>query len=109
MAALDEYIDAGFVVHDAVEMPPAVEPPTLHPVDAATLAAKHFTPLVEPVRGLIVEGLTLLCGASKGNIHRSSDSLPQSRTAIQGDPAEMSGYTLLPLSSVLVPPGQLPE
>lgn len=65
MAALDEFINAGFVVRDAIETPPAAEPPTLHPVNAATLAAKHFTPLVEPVRGLIVEGLTLLCGASK--------------------------------------------
>ena len=65
MAVLDEFINAGFVVHDAVEMPPAVEPPTLHPVNAVTLAAKRFAPLVEPVKGLIVEGLTLLCGASK--------------------------------------------
>lgn len=65
MAVLDEFINAGFVVHDAVEMPPAVEPPTIHAVGAGELAGKTFAPLVEPVKGLIVEGLTLLCGASK--------------------------------------------
>lgn len=65
MGVLDEYINNGFVVHEAVEMPPAVEPPTICAIDAAGLAGKEFAPLVEPVKGLIVDGLTLLCGASK--------------------------------------------
>lgn len=65
MGVLDDFIKDGFVVHDAVETPPVVEPPTIQAIDAADLAGKEFAPLVEPVKGLIVEGLTLLCGASK--------------------------------------------
>lgn len=65
MNILDEYIENGFTVHDTVDMPPAVEPPTIHAVSADELNAKAFEPLVEPVKGLIVEGLTMLCGASK--------------------------------------------
>ena len=65
MSVLDEYIDNGFKIHEAADIPPAVEPPTIHAIGAETLAGKQFTPLIEPVKGLIVEGLTLLCGASK--------------------------------------------
>ena len=65
MNALDDYIENGFVVREAVETPPAVEQPTIHAIDAETLAGKEFAPLIEPVKGLIAEGLTLLAGASK--------------------------------------------
>ena len=56
------------------EPPPArreAAPPTeedmksLRPVGAGELAKREFEPLSEPVKGLVVEGLTLLCGASK--------------------------------------------
>lgn len=47
------------------DAPPAVASPTIQAIGAGTLAGKEFAPLVEPVKGLIVEGLTLLCGASK--------------------------------------------
>ena len=43
--------------------PPAVAP--LATINAQTLKQKTFEPLVSPVSRLIVEGLTLLCGASK--------------------------------------------
>ena len=62
---LDEYIANGFKVPDAMPPPPAEETPMIHAIDAETLSGKVFEPLVEPVQGLIVEGLTLLCGASK--------------------------------------------
>lgn len=65
MNVLDKYIEDGFIVRDAVDTLPAVEPPTIHAVDADTLNAKEFEPLIEPVKGLIAEGLTMLCGASK--------------------------------------------
>lgn len=65
MGVLDDYINSGYVIGDAVKTPPAVEPPAIQAIDAADLAGKEFAPLVEPVKGLIVEGLTLLCGASK--------------------------------------------
>ena len=60
-------MEKGFdaVIHEAKDTPPAIEPPTIHAIGAQTLAGKEFAPLVEPVKGLIVEGLTLLCGASK--------------------------------------------
>lgn len=49
--------------------PPSLpEPPSTAPlatIDAKTLRQKVFQPLVEPVSGMICEGLTLLCGASK--------------------------------------------
>ena len=47
------------------DAPRAVASPTIQAIGAGTLAGKEFAPLVEPVNGLIVEGLTLLCGASK--------------------------------------------
>lgn len=65
MEVLDEYINNGFKIKEAVETPPAVEPPTIHSIGAGKLADMEFSPLIEPVKGLIVEGLTLLCGASK--------------------------------------------
>lgn len=65
MEALDAYIANGFVIGEAIETSPAVEPPTIHPVGAGDLASMEFSPLVEPVKGLIVEGVTLLAGASK--------------------------------------------
>lgn len=82
MAELDDYIMNGFVVHDAVETSP--KPPTLQTIDAADLAGKAFVPLVEPVRGLIVEGLTLLCGASK--IGKSWLTLQMCRAVAAGAP-----------------------
>ena len=39
--------------------------PRIHPVTADDLMQREFPLLHEPVRGLIVEGLTLLCGSSK--------------------------------------------
>ena len=65
MGVLDKFIEDGFTVRDAVETSPAVLQPTIHAIGAADLAGKEFAPLVEPVKGLIVEGLTMLCGASK--------------------------------------------
>lgn len=65
MGVLDDYINNGFVVREAIPTPTAIEPPTIHAVEATDLAGKTFAPLVEPVKGLIVEGVTLLCGASK--------------------------------------------
>ena len=65
MGALDDYIQNGNRVPAQNE--PNTAPVGLHiqPIDAVTLAEMTFAPLVEPVQGLIVEGLTLLCGASK--------------------------------------------
>lgn len=40
-------------------------PPRLKTIDAVSLMKKQFQPLKMPVEGLIVEGLTLLCGAPK--------------------------------------------
>ena len=47
--------------HEAVPS----SPPPLAPISAADLAEEKFAPLVEPVKDMICEGLTLLCGASK--------------------------------------------
>lgn len=47
---------------EAHEAPP---PLPLHLTDAQALMGMHFEPRMEPVRDMIVEGLTLLCGAPK--------------------------------------------
>jgi len=64
MKELDEYISNEFTIHEAIPTPPA-GPPTIEAINAADLTDTEFTPLVEVVSGLIVEGLTLFCGSSK--------------------------------------------
>lgn len=54
-------LEDGTVVRQAREK----APPRLKTIDAVSLMAKEFEPLKMPVGGLIVEGLTLLCGAPK--------------------------------------------
>ena len=54
-------LEDGTIVRKAREK----APPRLKTIDAVSLMAKHFEPLKMPVGGLIVEGLTLLCGAPK--------------------------------------------
>lgn len=57
-----EVLDDGTVIRQAKE---TTGGPRIHPISADNLMQKEFPLLHEPVRGLIVEGLTLLCGSSK--------------------------------------------
>lgn len=57
-----EVLDDGTVIRQAKE---TTGGPRIHPISADDLMQKEFPLLHEPVRGLIVEGLTLLCGSSK--------------------------------------------
>ena len=64
--ALDTFIDDGFTIHPAKDIPPAgMQTPVIEDLGAADLLSKEFPPLVEPVEGLIVEGETLLVGKPK--------------------------------------------
>lgn len=65
MIAANGNVEQALVIHDAVETGPAIKPPAIQAISATELAAKHFDPLIVPVKGLIAEGLTLLCGAPK--------------------------------------------
>ena len=62
--ALEDFIRNGFAVREAQYVAPA-GPPAIEAVNAVDLANTEFTPLVEVVSGLIVEGCTLFCGSSK--------------------------------------------
>ena len=62
--ALNEFIANEFTVHEAQPTPPAGSP-AIEAVNAVDLANTEFTPLVEVVKNLIVEGCTLFCGSSK--------------------------------------------
>lgn len=61
--AIAEYLDEkeSPIIHDAKE----IKPHRLNMIGADTLLAKQFECLHTPVDGMIVEGLTLMCGASK--------------------------------------------
>lgn len=62
--ALEEFINNGFTIREAQQVPPARQP-AIEAVNAVDLANTKFTPLVQVVNGLIVEGCTLFCGSSK--------------------------------------------
>ena len=63
---LDTFIEDGFKIHPAKDIPPAgKQAPVIEDLGAADLLSKEFPPLVEPVEGLIVEGETLLVGKPK--------------------------------------------
>ena len=59
-----EALNDDFIVHDAIETSLAYVP-MIQAVNADKLMNTDFAPLLEPVQGLIVEGLTLLCGSTK--------------------------------------------
>ena len=77
--ALDEFIENGLTVHDTGPAAPALDA-----INAVDLAGKDFTPLVEVVKGLIVEGCTLFCGSSK--IGKSWAMLQLAAAVAAGEP-----------------------
>ena len=64
MAVLEKFIENGFVIHEAVQMSPA-GPRRIRDLGGDELMEKEFPKQNTPVENLIVEGLTLLCGAPK--------------------------------------------
>lgn len=83
MNELDKFISDGFMVHDAKPTAPA-GPPAIEAMNAVDLANTEFTPLVEVVKGLIVEGCTLFAGASK--IGKSWGMLQLGAAVAAGEP-----------------------
>lgn len=93
--ALEEFIANKFTIHEAQPTPPAGQP-TIEAVNAVDLAKTEFTPLMEVVKGLIVEGCTLFCGSSK--IGKSWAMLQLGAAVAAGEPvwgrATMQGAVL---------------
>ena len=81
--ALNEFINNDFKVHEAKPTPPAGQP-AIEAVNAVDLANTEFKPLVEVVKGLIVDGCTLFCGQSK--IGKSWGMLQLGAAVAAGEP-----------------------
>ncbi|MBR3237222.1 MAG: AAA family ATPase [Oscillospiraceae bacterium] len=81
--ALNEFITNDFKVNEAKPTAPA-GPPAIDAMNAVDLANTEFMPLVEVVKGLIVEGCTLFAGASK--IGKSWGMLQLGAAVAAGEP-----------------------